>query len=177
VAAAEESVARRHRALAAAALACALHAAEAEELKNWFDDPFFQVRDSVPACPLPRGPFIDATDMRREAHARVERGTSCWLAGQCTKANAYQYDAAIADEVRGRFERSAALRDATLWVTVQRRIVWVEGCAAAGDAARRIERLLHGVADVEQVIVHVARRPGGPLPYPTRDGTPAGRAR
>ena len=38
------------------------------------------VRSAVAACPVPRGPFTDEADMRRNAHARAERGTrcSCW---------------------------------------------------------------------------------------------------
>jgi hypothetical protein len=53
-------------------------------------------------------------------------------------------------------------------VTVQRRIAWVEGCAAQPDAERRVTRLLRGIPDLEQVIVQVARDPAGKLPYPAR---------
>ncbi len=103
--------------------------------------------------------------MRKAAHGRAERGTRCWLEGRCAQANAYMYDAAIADAVRLRFERSQRLRNASLWVTVQRRIVWVEGCAADARAAAQIERLLSGLPDVEQVIVQVTRDPNRPPPY------------
>jgi hypothetical protein len=157
------------RLLAAWLLAAAAPAALSGETKNWFDDPYFQVRNAVAGCPVPRGPLIDEADMRREAHARVERGTSCWLAGRCAKANAYHYDAGIADAVRQRFSDARVLPRASLWVTVQRRIVWVEGCVATADADRRIERLLHGVPDVEQMVVNLARRPGDRPPYAVRD--------
>jgi hypothetical protein len=141
--------------------------AAAGELKNWFNDPYFQVRDAIPGCPVPRGPLIDEADMRKEAHARVERGTSCWLAGRCAKANAYQYDAAIGDAVRRRFAGTVLAPRSSLWVTVQRRIVWVEGCAADAGTARELERRLRDVPDVERVIVHLARRAGDRPPYPT----------
>ena len=153
----------------AVALSCALVSgiAAPETWKNWFDDPFFQVRAAVAECPTPRGPFGPEADMRKEAHARVERGTSCWLAGRCARPNAYQYDAGIADVVRKRFASSGALSKTSLWVTVQRRIAWVEGCAAQPDAERRVGQLLRGIPDLDQVIVQVAHNPAGRLPYPT----------
>ena len=152
-------------------------AGHADELKNWFDDPYFQVRDRIAGCAVPRGPLIGAADMKKEAHARVERGTSCWLEGRCTRPNAYQYDATIAEAVRARFAQNASLLNTSLWVTVQRRIVWVEGCAAALDAPGQIARLLRGVPDVHQVIVNVARRPGDRPPYAVRDALATGAGR
>jgi hypothetical protein len=142
-------------------------AAAEETWKNWFDDPFFQVRAAVADCPTPRGPFGPEAEMRKEAHARVERGTSCWLAGRCTRPNAYQYDAGIAEAVRQRFAGSGALSRTSLWVTVQRRIAWVEGCASQADAGRRVSQLLRGIPDLDQVIVQIARDPARPVPYPT----------
>lgn len=53
------------------------------ELRNWFDDPFFQVRAGKPACAAPLGPLTDEAEMRKQTHPRSERGTRCWLAGQC----------------------------------------------------------------------------------------------
>lgn len=156
-------------ALATALLAAAAGLPQREELKNWFGDPYFQVRAAVDACPVPRGPLMTEEEMRRSAHARTERGTRCWLEGKCTKPNSYLYDAGIADEVRKRFADSRELRASSLWVTIQRRIVWVEGCADA-NAPKRIERLLRGVADVERLIVNVSRDPNGRAAYPTFDG-------
>lgn len=163
----------RHRVLALALLATGPGVAHGEELKNWFGDPYFQVRAGMAACPAPRGPFTTADEMRRSAHARAERGTRCWQEGRCTKPNSYLYDAGIAGNVRQRFADSRQLRASSLWVTIQRRIVWVEGCADA-NAPKRIEQLLRGVPDVEQLIVNVSRDPAGPPAYPTIDGS-AGR--
>jgi len=156
--------------LAILLLVTAAGLAQGEQLKNWFGDPYFQVRAAVPACPVPRGPFTTEDEMRRSAHARTERGTRCWQEGKCTKPNSYLYDAGIAEEVRKRFDASRELRKSSLWVTVQRRIVWVEGCADDAAAARQIVRLLHGAADVEQVIVNVAPASAARPPYPVANG-------
>ncbi len=43
-------------------------------------------------CPAPLGPLFTVDEQRREAHYRIERGTSCWLAGKCKDSNAYRYD-------------------------------------------------------------------------------------
>jgi hypothetical protein len=173
VAAAQEPVGRAPpvaaRALGAALLLVAVPAANADALKNWFNDPYFQVRSAVAACRAPQGPFTTEADMRKASHARVERGTSCWLAGECARPNAYMYDAAIADAARARFEGSAVLRNASLWVTVQRRIIWVEGCAPAADAPKQAERLLRAIPDVQQVIVNIAPDPARRPPYPTME--------
>src|SRR5512135_340037 len=143
---------------AIALLAAFAPGAHAEELQNWFGDPYFQVRDAVPGCPVPRGPLMTADDMRRSAHARAERGTRCWQEGLCAKPNAYMYDAGIAAEVKRRFAASGELKASSLWVTVQRRFVYVEGCAAGTNATKVVEALLAGTPDVEQVVVNLARR-------------------
>lgn len=157
------------RRIAALLLFAVAHVADADELKNWFGDPYFQVRDAVANCPVPRGPFMSEADMRRDSHARAERGTRCWLEGKCARANAYLYDAAIAEDIRKRFAQSTELRSSSLWVTVQRRIVWVEGCAADRTAAERIGRVLHGAPEVEQVIVNLSRNPATRPPYAILD--------
>src|SRR5215213_9327654 len=76
--------------------ALAAGAQAAEELRNWFDDPFFQISSSVPDCPLPAGPFVSEADKRVQAHRRAEKGTTCWLAHECDRPNAYAYDQDIA---------------------------------------------------------------------------------
>ena len=103
------------RVVALALLAVIASTARSDEPKNWFDDPFFQVREAVRDCPVPRGPFVTEDEIGRSAHARAERGTRCWQEGKCTKPNAYLYDAAIADEVRRRFVASPELKGASLW--------------------------------------------------------------
>jgi hypothetical protein len=173
------SAARRAAAAALLALGCSVGCtagaqatpaapapdAAPEPLRNWFRDPYFAVRAAVPECPVPRGPLGTEADMRRETHSRAERGTSCWLAGRCEKPNAYLYDAALATAVRERFAASDALRDASLWVTVQRRIVWVEGCVSPATDDRTVENVLDGLNDAERVIVVVTRDLHARPPY------------
>jgi hypothetical protein len=100
--------------------AVAAGAGDDEPLRNRIGAPFFQVCHGVPACAQPLGPFITRAEMLRESHPHAERGTSCWLAG-CARPNAYFYDPGVAAAVRERFEAAPLLRDASLWVMVQRR--------------------------------------------------------
>ena len=140
-------------------------AADGKLLRNWFGDPFFQVRSALPDCPVPLGPLTDGTEMTTQMHTRLERGTRCYLEGRCTRPNSYLYDKDIADAVRARFAATRAFGDASLWVLAQRRIVWIEGCVAPGYAAGRLERLLRDVPDVELVVVNVRKGPNGKVPY------------
>ncbi len=150
------------RAIVAATLAA--NAAADEVVRNWFKDPYFQVRSGFAGCPVPLGPYTTHEQMLRETHYRSERGTRCWLEKKCSKPNSYMYDADIAAAVRGRFERTTKLRDASLWVTVQRRFVWIEGCATSKQAEREIEKLLRGVPDIDRSIVFVYQGKANP-PY------------
>lgn len=137
-----------------------------QQHKNWFDDPFFQVRNGIANCPTPLGPLLTESEMKSEAHSRVERGTSCWMAGKCSEPNAYRYDAAIGKAVAARFQTESAFRDATLWVTVKRKFVWIEGCVARNGQAEELERLVLSIPDVERAIVNVATGIEGKPPYP-----------
>ena len=96
-------------------------------LKNWFNDPFFPLVQDMRECPVPRGPFMTEAEMKAESHSRIERGTTCWMTGQCKEPNAYLYDAGIADAIRKRFADDPALRGMSLWITVKRRFVWLLG--------------------------------------------------
>lgn len=138
----------------------------ATELRNWFDDPFFAVSSSVAGCPLPRGPYMSKEEMDHDSHARVERGTRCYQAGECRKPNSYMYDPEIAEHVRAALGRSTALRGTTLWVTVQRRWVFIQGCVDDAAKKQRLERLARSVPDVERVFVDVVSKRGKPPPYP-----------
>jgi len=140
-----------------------LQAGEDTALKNWFGDPFFQVADTLPRCPQPLGPLLTESGMKSEAHSRAERGTTCWMAGDCRLPNAYHYDAAIAEAIR---ERMPAVHDANLWITVKRRFVWLEGCMADTSKVAELERLLKAVPDVEHVFVNVMKGSEGRPPYP-----------
>jgi hypothetical protein len=140
-------------------------AVHAQPLKNWFDDPYFAVRQGLAACAVPRGPYGTEEDMRRETHSRAERGTSCWLAGRCSKPNAYLYDRDLAAAVRARFDASPAWRHASLWVTVQRRIVYVEGCVPAGTRDGALQALLKDLPELDLLVVNVSRGRTASPPY------------
>ena len=149
------------------ALLAPLAASAQEIVRNAFNDPFFQIRSGIASCPEPLGPYMTEEQKLRQTHHRLERGTRCWLAKKCDKPSAYMYDADIAREVRARFERSRALHDASLWVTVQGRLVLVEGCARSSGAKREIGDILRGVPEVDGVVVNMATKPQAPPPYRT----------
>jgi hypothetical protein len=148
---------------------------EAAALRNWFDDPFFQVRSAIKDCPVPLGPLTTGDEMRTQTHNRSERGTRCFQEGRCTRPNSFMYDKDIAGGVRAKFADTRAWRNASLWVTVQRRIVWIEGCVAPGYKSGQLDRLVRDVPDVELVVVNVRKRPGDPAPYRRLDGITAPR--
>ena len=152
----KESDVKRLLLLCALLTATAANAAQTE-LKNWFNDPFFPVRQGIPHCPPPLGPLVSEAEMKKESHWRVERGTSCWLAGKCARPNAYYYDADIAKAIQARFSTDEAFNDSSLWITVQRRFVWVEGCVADRAEVPALEATLKALPDVEMVIVNVTR--------------------
>lgn len=141
----------------------------ADVLRNWFDDPYFQVRSGIRGCPVPRGPFATEDEMRHETHYRSERGTRCWLEKKCSKPSSYLYDPDIAAALRSRFASDRRFRDASLWVTVQRRWAWIEGCVRSRHEQAQLERLARSIPDVELVIVNVSAPRSGPPPYRTME--------
>ncbi|WP_151636823.1 BON domain-containing protein [Noviherbaspirillum aerium] len=161
----------RLRTLIAAALAGVFTIsakAEGAVLQNWFDDPFLQVSSDMPGCPQPRGPYMTEAERTSEAHSRIERGTSCWLAGACAEPNSYRYDASIAQAV-GRQADKEVFNGSSIWLTVQRRFIRAEGCVTDRRQAQAIERWLGGIADVERVIVEVMQGTRDRPPYRTME--------
>jgi hypothetical protein len=157
-----------------AALLCAVtfgaqaQASAPETRANAFNDPFFQISHAIPGCPFPLGPFVTEAERRGQAHHRAERGTSCWLAGQCDKPNFYAYDTGIARELQAALAAEHRFRNSTLWVTVQGRVVYIEGCVPAGQAAslgRQIEAFVRTIPYVQQAIASVYSEPRGKPPY------------
>ncbi|HYD60745.1 MAG TPA: hypothetical protein VEC35_10345 [Noviherbaspirillum sp.] len=138
--------------------------ADDASLKNWFDDPFFQVSDGIAGCPRPLGPLLTESEMKSESHSRAERGTSCWMSGACSQPNAYMYDQEIARGVR---ERLRAGADTSLWITVKRRFVWVEGCVAHPAQTADLESQVKSLPNVEHVLVNVMTGTRDKPPYRT----------
>jgi hypothetical protein len=158
-------IAMRHLAVAAAALAAA--SASAQPLRNWFDDPFFQLTSAIAACPEPAGPRTTEAERLAQSHHRAEKGTSCWLAGapDCPQPSAYAADREIAARIRAAAPAEAALAGTTLWITVQARTVYVEGCVAKAAQAAAIEAFIRRVPQVQQALAIVSTSPGARPPY------------
>ena len=148
--------------MAATAAAAAAQPAD-QPLLNPFHDPFVQALAGRP-CPAPLGPAYTEAEIRLEEHSRVERGTSCWLAGKCSEPNAYRYDAANAKAAIAALRSDATLATSAIWVTAQRRFIYLEGCVADAAQAARAEALVKALANVDRVIPALSL-PGERAPY------------
>lgn len=141
--------------------------AQAPERRNWFNDPFERATDGLPGCPVPDGPLLTEAEQRREAHHRVERGTSCWLAGQCDEPNAYKHDPEINAAAAAALRADRRLHDTSLWVTTQRKFVFVQGCVRTRAQTKKIERDVRADPRVEYVGTDVLIGARGRPPYRT----------
>lgn len=135
-------------------------------LRNWFDDPFFQVSSEVAGCPVPLGPLATEAERRLQSHHRAEKGTSCWLAGRCERPNYYEYDRDIA----ARFQAAARERPrlwagSTVWVTVQGRVVFMEGCASRPGTAAELETFARTLPQVQQAFAMLRTDAQATPPY------------
>jgi hypothetical protein len=148
--------------------AAAAPAQDADGLRNWYNDPFFQISSALPDCPLPAGPFVDERERQAQAHHRAEKGTSCWLAGACQRQSAYAYDEDIAAAIRDAVRERDPFPASTLWVTVQGRVVYIEGCAAPGTDVRTLESFVRSLPHVEQAIAAIRTDPAEAPPYRLR---------
>jgi hypothetical protein len=155
---------RRGAFVALLAITCAAASASPEK-KNWFDDPFFQVSSGARGCPVPEGPLYTAEQRRSQMHARLERGTSCWLEGRCKDSNAYRYDKAIAPQVQAALSAVPGVGRASVWAVVQRRWVYLQGCVPSRALARRLEQAARAVPDVELVVDDLMVGTRGKPPY------------
>jgi hypothetical protein len=131
---------------------------------NPFDDPFVQATAGR-VCPAPRGPAYTETQRRQEAHTRVERGTSCWLAGACNEPNAYRYDARLAEGVVQALRAAPQLAESAIWVIAERRFIYLQGCVSDSMQAARAQALAQAVPEVHLVITALAL-PGEAPRYP-----------
>jgi hypothetical protein len=159
---------RRAVALGFAAFVSTCSAQTGDELRNWFDDPFFQVSAALPDCPTPAGPFVIETDRRVQAHRRAEKGTTCWLARECDRPSAYAYDRDIAAAFEAVVRDHEPFQNTTLWVTVQGRVVYLEGCTAQGSQATELEAFAMTLPHVQQAIAIVRVGPSARPPYRLR---------
>jgi len=136
-----------------------------DDLLNRFNDPFEAVSADIADCPEPRGPRITAAEARVQAHHRAERGTTCWLKGECSEPNAFRYDAGIAAALRERLKGAKALEASSIWVTVQGRVVYFEGCVERAEQGAELEALARGLPEVQQALALLRVGRGATLPY------------
>ena len=149
-----------------AALVALLLAGSADDaVLNRFNDPFEAVSSDIAGCPEPLGPRVTAAEARVQAHHRAERGTTCWLRGECREPNAFRYDTAIAAALRDQLAGSAALHPSSLWLTVQGRVVYLEGCVERAEQAAELEAQARGLPDVQQALALLRVGNDGALPY------------
>jgi hypothetical protein len=135
------------------ALALAFGApAQAAGEANYFNDPFLQVTGAIADCP-PQHPMVfSQAELQGEAHSRAERGTRCYLSGQCRLPSSYDYDKEIIPRVRKAIVADGRFSDTSVWVEGQRRWVWLKGCVRTRAQAAALAKLVRSIDDVERVI-------------------------
>jgi hypothetical protein len=163
---------KRYAAWSAALLLASVSVHAEDARSNWGSDPFLHISTALPACPEPLGPRQTEREWLAEAHYRVERGNSCWVEGRCRLSNAYRYDAEIAQAVQRRIDNIQPAthwrEQSSLWLLLQRRFIYVQGCVAPGFDKAKFLFELAKTADVERVIDNTttdARAPS--VPYKT----------
>jgi hypothetical protein len=149
---------------ALAVLAASSLASRADDTReNRGNDPFLHISSAIADCAAPLGPLETTQEWLDEAHYRIERGNSCWIAGRCRLANSYDYDKEIAESVTRRLNSlnaSLQWREKTsLWLTLQRRFIYLDGCVSRDFDEARFVSALGETADVEKVIDRTTRRP------------------
>ncbi len=154
-------------AVLAAVLASASLGARADELKNWFNDPFVQLTSAVARCPEPAGPRITEAERQIQSHRRAEKGTTCWLAKdkECERPNAYAYDRDIAAAIQSAVRERMPFQNTSLWVTVQGRVVYIEGCVPNESQALEIEAFVRRLPHVQQAVAIVTTSANAKPPY------------
>lgn len=133
--------------------------------QNLFNDPFEQLSHDLPGCPEPVGPRLPESQRSAVAHNRIERGTTCWLAGRCRLPHSADYDPEIAQDLLPRLKASPALRGTSLWVYFWARNVHLQGCATDPAQVDALAAIARDHPDVFTVVPAVRTDPRQPLPY------------
>jgi hypothetical protein len=122
--------------------------ATAEEPRMYQLDPFAQATDGFASCPTTKPPVLTEQEMRAQAHGRVERGTSCCLAGACECGGAYKHDPEINDRIVAAIRDDKRFRDTSVWVTTTRRFITLQGCVRSRSQSKALERFVKSQPDV-----------------------------
>ena len=118
-------------------------------------DPLVEVTRALPGCPPAVVHRMDADEARAQAHSRSQRGTSCYLSGQCRLPNSYLYDREIVPRVQQFLRQDRRFADTSVWVLGQRRLVTLMGCVHSARQALDMEQAVILVDDVSGVINHL----------------------
>lgn len=115
------------------------------------DPPPLQATHGVRDCPRPKVPVLTPEEARREAHQRVERGTSCWLAGKCPPGGDYKDDDVVNARVAAVIAADARFANTSVWVETLRKFVTLKGCIADARQGQALEQLARSVDRVKLV--------------------------
>jgi osmotically-inducible protein OsmY len=133
-------------------IASAVPIARGAEPDNPYNDPPpVRATSGIAACPAPRVRVLTPEQARREAHQRIERGTSCWLAGQCEPGGDYKDDGPTTKRVAEAIAHDARFADTSLWVETLRKFVTIKGCLARASQADDVAALARSVDGVKLV--------------------------
>lgn len=132
---------------------------------NPFHDPFERATRGLAGCPAPSPPTYTPSEIREVEHHRIERGNSCYLAGKCRYSNSFLYDPGIAAALVPRLRGDPALRDSSVWVLVQGRMVQFFGCVSRPGQIDRLKATARATRDVQAVLTEVMVGTGGKPPY------------
>src|SRR5437763_16345402 len=132
---------------AALAFASAASPLLAEEPRTYQLDPFTQATAGYADCSEVKPPVLTEQEMRTTAHQRVERGTSCCLAGACECGGAYKRDPELNERVAKAVREDRRFRDTSVWVTTTRKFVTLQGCVRSRAQKSALERMVKGVPD------------------------------
>jgi BON domain len=138
-----------------------------EPRKNVFDDPFAQATSSIKNCPAPQPPGFTEAEIAREAHIRVEKGTTCWYRGRCLLPNAYKYDKLINEAVVRAITVRPEFAATSVWVASERRIVYLKGCVASAEQKKALVAVAGETETVDAVIDQLMVGSEGTPPYKT----------
>lgn len=126
--------------------------AQAADADNPYGDPPpLQATHGIARCPAPKPRILTAEQARREAHQRVERGTSCWLAGQCEPGGDYKHDGETNARVAAAIGSDARFADSSLWVETLRKFVTIKGCLVDAKQGRDLETMVKAIDGVKLV--------------------------
>jgi hypothetical protein len=115
------------------------------------DPPPLQATHGVADCPPPKVRVLSPEDARREAHQRVERGTSCWLAGTCPPGGDYKGDDVVNARIVETIAADARFANTSVWVETLRKFVTIKGCLDDAGQGQALEQLARSVAGVKLV--------------------------